>query len=347
MQDSGLIKVEQLIIHELPTSVHPDGRLSDQLSPLTDHVRLFFQERLKTALANTAVPIMFDEDTPSPVPATIKELLRPVKKKPAASSFAKQFVPATQLIARHLISVRTNVHSEGLLGCVSGATGPATFVAIIKLELQDGIRAHLKGDKGKQHFEVEVVDDLMLTKNTRIFKVAYFESLAEIEATVCDNQIQRGKLVADYFLGGFLGCALADRSDLVTKKFFETVRGHFQSVSDPEKRSRYFAAALAELNSNRTTVQVARFANENLERPDRKPFLDALSDAKIPKAFPKNTDRIRKRIRRIRWDFDGDLSVSAPSDAVEKDLIRLELLKDGKTKLELEAELKRVTEAGR
>ena len=202
----------------------------------------------------------------------------------------------------------------------------------------------MQGTKGSQHFEIEVLTDLMLTRNTRVFKVALFatEPGRYLEALVCDSQRPRGELIAEYFLNTFLGCELLEKPEVATKTFVDAAEAFFnKAIQDPTARSRYHTALLAELGSNHTTIRSKAFAESHLDNTDRAPFLSALKDAGVPPAFPKHTGLVKNRIGRTRLDFDGDVSVSMPPDALNKS-VSLENIADGRTRLQLEAHLESV-----
>jgi hypothetical protein len=349
MIDVTFIKVQRIIVHELPTTNEDEGVLADALSPLSREVGLFFKERLLGALNIAGTPIIFVSGHSSPVPAAVGALLGPPVSDDAG------FVKSSHGVARHLFSLKNKIHSAGLLCCISGtvrkmnAAVAIPFVALIKMEMQDGVRAHLKEDDGGKHYEIEVMNDLMLTKQTKVFKVAIFAGAPTVlDAMACDNQSGRGRIVADYFLDDFLGCKFTAQPDILTMNFLDGANAHFNAnCQDPVTRSRYQSGLLAELNSTKSNVSLNGFANEHIEGPDRKAFLDAMTEIGLPRNFQKNIGRVSHRIRRIRWDFDGEVSVSAPHDAVEKKAIKLKTMKGGHTKLEIEAALKKVREAGR
>jgi hypothetical protein len=341
MNDLTYLQIQQLIVHEMPKQKGDVGVVSDELSPLPQGIRNFFKLRLQTALGSAGVPITFVSGHVSPVPTTVKALL--------ANPTKRVFIESSQAIAKYLFDNTKGTHSPGLLCCISGTLSTENVIAIVKLELQDGVRAHLKNDKGKKHFEIEIVDDLLLTRHTRVFKVALFQGgINDVEALACDSQVPRGKMIASYFLDRFLGCQFAQQPDVLTKKYFEAAGTYLNTnIADAETRSRYYAGLLADLNTTRTTVQVKRFAEENMDSIDRGPFLAAMTEATVPRSFSKDVTRIKAKLRRIRWDFDGDLSVSAPKEALEQKTLQVESLGNGNTRLELEARLKKVTNAGR
>ena len=196
MQDLTFLKIDKLIIHELPKHQAKDGVLSDAVTPLTPPVRHFFEERIRASLRDAGLPSDFVSGHSSPVPAQVEQLL--AQQKPSE----KAVVDSSRTIASHLFKIQTGVHSEGLIGLAACSLQTARGLAIIKLEHEEGVRAKLKGPKGSQHFEIEILDDLMLTKHTRVFKVALFaaEPGGSVKGLVCDSQRQRAQLVATYFL---------------------------------------------------------------------------------------------------------------------------------------------------
>ena len=339
MQDLTFLKIDRLIIHELPNRDRgTTGVVSDDVSPLPKGVRHFFEERIRFALTYSGIPVEFQANPSSPVPGLVGDSLSVRTLTP------KAFVAASQKVARHLFEITTGVHSEGLICVVYGSLQSARAMALVKLENEEGLRAKLKGSAGNQRFEIEVVPDLMLTQHTRVFKVALFEqtTTGTVEALACDNQRARGQLLAEYFLAEFLGCQLVAKPDVTTRKFLEITETFINSlVSDPTARSRYHTALLAELGSNNTSIRARNFADDHLAPEDRPGYLTALKEADVPTTFKKDTALVKNRLHRTRYDFDGDISVSVPPSAID-DSVTLTDADGGKTRLELEARLQSV-----
>ena len=341
MHDLTFLKVTRLIIHELPKrGMSPtDGVLTDTESPLTKEVRHFFEERIREALASKGIPIGITELHSSPVPDCVKKLL--------CQSHVR-FVRESQTIAEHFFCIQTGVHSEGLL-CIAECTiKTAAAIAIIKLELEEGVRAELRGTTGQTHFEILVVDDLMLTKNTKVFKVALFSlqdglKFEDVEARACDSQRARAQLIAEYFLDQFLGCHLLDEPDIMTKKFLETAEVFINTqIKDPVIQARYQNAVLAELNSNSDTVHARAFVDVHMDSTHRKAFLGALGEAEVATTgFGKDVKLIRSKIVRMRFEFDGGISVLVPPQRLNES-VTVKQVPDGRTQLAVLARLKKV-----
>jgi hypothetical protein len=338
MQNLTFLKIQHLIIHELPKHGQTDGVLSDAVSPLPDQVRHFFEERIRTSLGTSGIPIGFVAGHSSKVPAHLNEVLG------AKRLTAKKVVSNSQGIAKHLFGIQTGVHSEGLLCIATCSLKDARGIGIIKLEMEEGVRARLKGAQGNQHFEIEVLDDLMLTQHTRVFKVALFTQNAAntVEALASDSQRARGQFIASYFLDDFLGCALLNKPDVSTKAFFEAAEAFINgSVTEPILQSRYHTALIAELASNNTTVRPRTFADAHLEVADRRPFLGSLAEAGVPNSFQKDTGLVNARIVRTRLNFEGDVSVTMPPEALNT-TVTVTAGTEGRTRLALESRLEDV-----
>ena len=100
-------------------------------------------------------------------------------------------------------------------------------------------------------------------------------------------------------------------------------------------------AVLAELNSNRATVRPRAFADDQLDIAHRQPFGDKVRDAGVPSSFAKDVSLIKAKLHRTRLDFDDDLSVMLPAEALDG-RVKLTDTSDGRMKLELEGRLKTV-----
>lgn len=338
MEDLTFLKIKHLIVHELPkkrSGAETAGILSDTVSPLVPRVRDFFEGRIRIALS-PGIPIGFDPALTSPVPSCVRDLL---------CTPQTAFIPASHTIASHLFSIQTAVHSEGLLCIAECELNNASAIAIIKLELEEGVRAELVGPKGSQHFVIHVIDDLMLTKNTKVFKVALFEveaggDVSSIGGRACDNQRTRAQLLAGYFLTKFLGCRLLDEPDVMTKKFLDVAEGFVNSrIADPVLKAQYMTAIVAEMNRNVSTITPRTFVNENLEPRHRTTFLEALTAGGVSTTrFHKDPELVKARLTRARFDFGTGETALIPPGALGTST-NLRPGTDGRTRLEIDSKL--------
>jgi len=339
MTDLSSFKIHRLAVHELPKDGAKAGVLSEVQTPLHVKVRHFFEERIRAAIGTAGVPITFATGASATVRAAVEAI--------AGASDAKKsrdlnFMTQSKAIASHLIGMHSSSYSEGLI-CVADAELRArSAVAIVKLELQAGVRAELKGVGAKRHFEIKMLDDLMLTDNTKVFKVALFLLRADgyFDGEACDHQRARIDLISQYFLREFLGCTLAQRADVATRDFFFAAEAFFNSDSVAgAMRAQYHAALLAEMNSNNASIGIKPFADTHLRSPDRTPFVAAMRAADVQKMSSKDTTMIASRLARTRLDYDGDLSLLLrPGD----DRVTMEPSADGSTSVAFHATLQEV-----
>jgi hypothetical protein len=317
--DLGTFFVESLIVHEVPERrVHRESDpplLSERLSPLNDELRRFFREAaIRTLSGIQAFEVAVDEAASSPVPGLVRTLL---------SSPSADMVEASRTMAEHLYRSQTGVNNRGLLTVISGRAQNKPCVVILKLEKEEGARAHLEEVEGALTFTIEHLRDLMLTANTRVFKASLFRVGSDdiIDGLVSDDQ--RGHRprteVADFFLGTFLGCRLRDDPRIVTKRVFTATESFFnEQVQDPTRRTRYQMALLVEMQSQRTTFDPRSFAQTHLQGHDRAAYLAYLQGGNLPaRSFDRDTELITKQLRQMEMLFESGLRLSGPAAAIE------------------------------
>lgn len=336
--DYSSLRIDALIVHEVPTHARDAGAtgptLSEVESPMTTEVRNFFEERLRATLSDAAFPALVIEGTPSPVPGLVEALL----------AGTAPLVEPSQKMAERLFEVQTGVNSPGLLAVARGRLDSAAMIAIVKLEKEHGVRVRPEEIDGLKTLSVEHIKDLMLTEKTRVFKTGLF-SLPEggMEIVVCDYQRQLAHTVAGFFLRDFLGCGLAARPDVDTRTFMRAVESWInRDVESPEDKSAYAVALITEMNSQRTTITPASFAETHLKVKHRRSFLEALKESEAPtKRFVKDTSLVENQLRRIRYDVDTGAVVIAPPETIGESVNVVDL-PDGRTQIQVDGHLNRV-----
>lgn len=334
--DLTLLRLAGLIVHDLPQITaggRIEGTVSNAESTFTNRIRNFFQERVRDALTRRGLEIGFDPNTHSPVPGAIRQIL----------SDPSTFVASSQTIANHLFSLQTGVYSAGLLCVARGRLSQQETLAIIKLEHESGVRAHREDRQGQLRFEIELIDDLMLTDNTRVFKVALFVlEGSDVVGMICDAQRSRTQLVADYYLRKFLGCELIDRADLLTKRFLSKTEEFLdENLTDPKQRAHAQVGLLAEITSNADTFSPRRFAQQHLPTNLRDKYLQvAQADGIRPGNIPKDVALIKSRIDRVHITMDGDISILAPPAAIER--VQISKMPNERSKIEITGRIEKI-----
>ena len=220
----------------------------------------------------------------------------------------------------------------------------------MKLDRETAVHIDQVSEAGRTTYSLEHVRNLILSNRARVFKASVFASqdatgqLGEIQGRVSDNQrgFPSAPGVADFFLNTFLGCELIESPEVSTRSFFAAAEEFIsEEVSDSEMKTRYETALIAEMNSERATVSPVAFAEDHLQLDDRNRFLSRLEESDLTtRVFVKDTNLIRNRLRRISYDFQSGVKVMAPLDTIEKELVGVMQMDDGRTHLQVRDNLK-------
>lgn len=347
-RDLGRFHVDRLIVHDVPKRSPSDPthepNLSDVESPADQDIKNYFRERIIKSLGTAAYHVVPDGASTSPVPEAVFALL--------ADDYA-DFVPHSQLMARHLFESQNKINSPGLLVVAAGRIEGRRSLGLMKLEREQGVRVEEEHLNGGITFNIEHVRDLMLTDTTKVFKVGVFvlegQGVADLEGIVSDKQrgYQPRTEIADFFLARFLGCKLEEQAEVTTKRFFVAAQDYINDeVTDPEHKARYQLALLAELGSNRATLRVAAFAGDHFSDNDRAAFLNRMEEEGVPRVIDKDTTRIRSQLQRIQIDFESGILVISPYDVFDEH-VAIEVLDGGETRVLIQDRLNRVKGRGR
>lgn len=312
--------IESLIVHDVPRRlVHAEKAeeplLSEVPSALDASLRNFFTERMKRSLSRNHYEVERDPDSTSPVPDLIMELIAI-----ARADGEDVLVRTSRAMAEHLYSTQTGANSPGLLIVCRGRVDSAAAAAIMKLEREDAVRVSQVQQEGHRTFDVEYLRDLMLGKNTRVFKASLF-ALADgaLDGIVSDAQRSDVKIeVANFFLHRFLGCRLKTAPDVATKAFFTASQEYINTLDDPERQARYEIALIAAMNVPGTTMTAGSVVNQ-LDTQDRQPYRNFLRDHDAPTGrFDKDTRLIGAQLRQMVFGFrQSKLRLSGPPEDVQ------------------------------
>lgn len=312
--DLSTFSVARAIVHDvpLPSTQVVAPLLSDVESTTDDDLRRYFERRIVGTLAE-GFPVASEPQTASPVPLEL-----------AGYFNGADFAEMSRAVATHLFNCQTPSTSPGLLTVLSGQVDGRDCLALLKLEKQTGVRVQRQGAPGRKTFGIEQVKELMLTDETRVFKVGLFPSCrapADLEGLVCDNQGGYRPVVqiAAFFLGKFLGCRLVERADVITQRFFETSQQHFNTaIADAEVRARYEIALLAELSNENTRVRPRAFAETYLRLRDQDPYIAALKIRSTAHQFPKDVSLIAPHIKRMSLWFKSGVRITGTTEGFEE-----------------------------
>ncbi|WP_242453420.1 nucleoid-associated protein [Mycolicibacterium sp. P9-64] len=336
------MKVTRWVIHEIPKAIRDRDnvrpKLSEIVSPYDAEVARFFERKISESLSKSKHAIQPADDERR-VPILIAEQLADPKDG---------LLDASTSLAGHLFAAQSGAMSPGLLVVMEGTyRSAAPFLAVLKLEKEEGARAATTEIDGRSTFSVEYMKDLFLTGRTRVFKVSVFmvgdADPPKLRGWISDPQ-SRGIAVADFFLDVFLGCALVDDPRITTRQFHTEAESFINNrVADPATKMRYETALVAELQGNSTEINIRSFAARHLDLHDRAPFEKAVTTAGVARSFVKDTSQTK--LARVQYEFMQGVKVSYPADTPD-DVVSVSGRADGRTELQVVDNLKKLNSRG-
>ena len=316
----GTFFIDTVIVHDVPRRT--PGASADQIvfsevvSDIDQGLKNFFRERMIRSLSRQAYEVERDPGETSPVPTQVAAIV----------ADADHLVAESQEIAKHLWACQTGVNPAGLLIICTGTVDSQSCVGILKLEREDAIRVEQTDRGGAKTFSIAHLRDLMLGKNTKVFKASLFavpDGVADaIDGIVSDDQ--RGydphSEVAQFFLRRFLGCRLKTAADVATKAFFETTQEFINAkVDDDATKARYEVALLAQMNAPSATITPKSFADDHLDVEHRTPYRDFLGERDAPSAvFDKDVRLVRSRITQMTLATHSGIRISGTTDVIDE-----------------------------
>lgn len=314
-------RIDSLIVHDVPRHLAGDESeeivLSDASSSLDASLRNLFTERVTRSLSKNAFEVERDPAATSPVPDHVRLLAAAQGKEREP-----KLVQTSQDMARHLFASQTGSNPAGLLVVALGRVDGKGAVSVMKLEREDAIRVSPTQRHGHTTFDVQYLRDLMLGKNTRVFKASLFKPVGkdDLDGLVSDTQRNDPTAdVANFFLRRFLGCRLKVAPDVATRQFFTATQEFINTIPDPEKKARYEIALIAAMNTPGQTMTPGSLANQ-LDTEDRQPFRNVLAQQGAPTGrFDKDNRLIAGQLRQLVFGFERSrLRLSGPPEDVEE-----------------------------
>jgi hypothetical protein len=320
---------------------HPPG-LTDLPVDLTPVVKDFLEGKIRSTLGGVkARPVTESVALASPSAEAIRRYLQ-------AAAGDRDLVATSKEIASRLHEAQPGISPNGmvLIADVDLAGDDALIVA--KLDIETGVRASTQVVGGQYQAIIEIVPDLFVTDQTKVFKVALFPSTGiqgdALHGHVVDAQVD-GAGVADYFLT-LLGCDLSQRPQEVTERFFDATQNFLNSgaVTDPEVRAKIEISLISELGNQGPQVNPLAFAANNLPASVRDAYISALRQNNVATMFNKNTELVENRLKRVQIETDSGILVLASPDKLADGTV--EVSGEGVGRVEINDGIKRVSGRG-
>lgn len=313
--DYGTLAVRHVIFHDVPKHKASAPTLADATTQVNAaHVRHLRSKLTRVLQSSHAYPVVFDIVTASPLPGHA----RSYSKNPTLDSF----VPMSQDLARHLWSYHVGGVSPGLLCVLDVEVRQMSGIAMMKLEREEGARLELSKDSsGKQRFSMSMLDNLVMTDGTRLFKSAIFVRTGEedddFSAICCDDQsrVTASSDMARFWLQ-FLGCQVTLAPKISTERFYESaVRFINADVTDPVQKNDLYEHLHSQLKAPTKQFVPKKFIEDYVPAELQRPFAERLKADNAPLvAFIKDLSDIEGRIRRHSYRTKQGAIVSVPSD---------------------------------
>lgn len=169
--DLATLHIHRLIFHDVPKRVRglEAAPVLSEIEATLDEDRIaHLKRRLVRVLGSkSAYDIHFRPDTQSPVPPLIRDYTK-------GKQHPDDFVPLSQKFAQFLFEQQGGASSSGVLSIMDTTVSGKRGLTVLKLEREEGAQLELSSKKGKRTFEMSVLDNLVLTEGTRLFKAALF-----------------------------------------------------------------------------------------------------------------------------------------------------------------------------
>lgn len=319
------LSVRRIIIHEVyprrdDRSIVPPA-YGQQLIALSPGGMAEFSNRVMSVIGSRSQSM--EMTIKAPTGASLIEVCRDI-----AECDNDEFI----VMSRRFADMLTNAQLArklpgGIVVVFDGAVGndDSRLVGVIKAETHSGFRR-------TPNFEVQFVNDLFLTPQTKLYKLGIFvrsddDTTAEFpinwSATVYDNQMSASNRdgAAQYFYESFLGCVLPATGSRMTRKFYEHTKNFIGKMNaTPEKKADYIAGLYSYLKVDQSeTIDCSTFSNQFFPPETRDSYSGFMLSQEFPmNAIRKDISEISSQLKRRRISFDRNIQLTGPSDAFEK-----------------------------
>lgn len=305
------MQITRAIVHEIPKGRYAaDGEhqvgLSADETVLAPQTKRFIEENMLDFALKSPRQVIEDSGAGSTTPDQVRSIF----KNPAT------FVEASQELAHNLHRSQTGNSPSGILIVAIATNNGESSLILLKAEHAEGMRLRRVGDDATGHFDLEHLNELIVGNNSRIYKIAVLKvSNSFVVGQMVDQQ--NGVAFAEFFMSTFLGCRLADNSEVQTKQFMQSAMGWVnQTSADDGTQSRYATALLAYMSAPAPTFQASEFADQFLEAEDRDSFIGSLPEDVSQTVVTKDLALVPGRGAGLRMYGHG-VVVSASASALD------------------------------
>jgi len=341
--DLSTIVIENVIVHDIPQHKKLDYTIepsySELESTLSDGLKLFFKDKVVQALgSDKSFKICFDADNTSPAPWLLQELL---------NSDGKNFVGSSKSLAKHLYETQIGSNTAGILVIIFGKINDLNTCIILKLERDKG--AQLTLDPETKSYNINEVQDLMLTQKTKIFKVALFifkDHFSEkFDGLLMDYQIniKAKNEIVTFFIDKFLGCKAFEDPKVATQNFYKHTRGFINTIDDQILKVKYLQDLNSYMQKNSNMLNPREFADDYIKTPEEKnSYKNYLVSKKVKfSAFPKDVYLVENKFKKITVSFENEITITGNKGTFDNK-VKLTKLRNGQHHAEITSKIKSI-----
>lgn len=315
-QELATMTVRNVIFHDVPNQ-RGDGGTGVVLATVPTRIdaprrRLLTEKLTKVLDSRSAYGIMFAPGTSSPVPNEVRNYTTQAYRETT-------FVGMSQRLATHLHQVQNRTISPGLLCVIDLVVAGRHGLVIMKLEREEGAQLELDRSDGKTQFAMSVLQNLVLTGGTKLFKTAAFLRSGpgddDFNMSACDSQhrVLDSTEMARFWLS-YLGCTVEEDARVTTSKFFNaTLEFANNTVTDLADRTHIYESLNTELRSNKRNVVPRDFVRDFIPEGLQRACLDFLEERHVPmRTFDKDVQDVKSALRRLTFTSEAGVRVSVP-----------------------------------
>jgi len=341
--DTSTLEIQSIIVHTIPK--HKKGDLSvlpkysENVCALTEGLKAFFKDKIVSALdSENAFRIDYDTESTSPIQSLMTDLV---------GVNSDGLVENSKKIAGHLFQIQAGQNNSGILVIIEGKVNNKPACIILKLEMDNG--AQLILDAIRNAYDIKEIEDLMLTRKTKVYKVALLVNKSDHgvhwDGMIVDYQIdtKARSEVKTWFMYQFLGCKASGDPRVATQQFFNLTRNFINMVEDDVTKAKYFQDLNSYVQKNSTVISPLEFAEDYLISADHKNDYKKYLEARKFKfeGFPKDISQIQRQIQKITLEFTNGVSIVGDKGTFS-DKVTLEKMDNGETKAQIISRVKKI-----
>jgi hypothetical protein len=315
--DLSSLVVRRVIFHDVPNNSKKGSKQPTLAEDETEvdalHKTLLRNKLTKVLSSSHAYPVVFDPSSPSVVPGHVREFTDGGSKA--------DFVEVTQHMAKHLFDKQHGAISPGLLCAIDVTANGLRGLVLMKLEREEGAQIELIQHHGKKAFDMSVLDNLVLTDGTRLFKSAYFLRTGKgddsFRSISCDSQggVTDSSEMAQFWLR-FLGVKTKVLPRVATQQFYDAALEFFNDyVADPVIKNDLYEHVQSQMKSESRTFEPLIFVREFVPKEYQQSFQEHLQATNVSTAsFTKDVSDISKRMKQRLYVTKKGVRVVVPAD---------------------------------